>query len=67
MFNNIGFHTEIFTPLSIILLVVGGVLGYGGKFVLAILNIKPTEKAVIIIKLIGLVMVISGIIIILKR
>jgi hypothetical protein len=67
MLKNLGLHFEIFTPFTAVLLITGAVLGYGGKFILGILYEKPSEKAVLIVKVIGLVLALTGIIIIFVR
>lgn len=61
-----GLHTEIFSPLSVVLLLLGAVLCYGAKPILGIFYKKPDEKWVLIIKLIGMLMAIAGVIIIFK-
>lgn len=67
MFDNIRLHTEIFTPLSAALLIIGGILGYGGKPLLRLIYKKPTETAVLIVKSIGLLLVLAGMVIIFIR
>lgn len=64
---NLGFHVEIFTLLSVILLVAGAVLGYGGNFIVRKIVKKPSEKAVLAVKLLGLALVAAGLIIIFTR
>lgn len=61
-----GLHTEIFSPLSVVLLLLGAVLGYGGKSILGIFYKNPSDKAVLLIKLIGMLMAIAGVLIIFK-
>lgn len=67
LFKNIGFHTELLTPLSIILMVIGGILGYGGKFIAGLIFRKPSDKLVLFIKSIGVVIVLAGMILIFRR
>lgn len=67
MFNNLRLHTELLTPLSVTLLILGAVLGYGGEFILNLLYEKPSDKAVLIIKTAGVVVVLIGMITIFKR
>jgi hypothetical protein len=63
----LGLHTEILTPLSIIILVIGAILGYGGKYLLKKFMKNPTEKAVLVVKLVGLAFVAVGVILIFTR
>jgi hypothetical protein len=67
LFDNIGLHTELLSPLSVALLVLGAILGYGGKFLLKLFNKKPSDKAVLIVKLIGFVIVLAGMFTIFRR
>jgi hypothetical protein len=67
MFNNIGLNTKIFTPVTLVLLVLGAVLGYGGKFILTKIYKNPSDKAVLTVKLIGLALVLAGVIIIFRQ
>lgn len=67
MFNNLGLHTELLTPVSVLLLVVGAVLGYGSKTLISIVVKNPSEKVILITKLVGLVLVITGVILIFRR
>lgn len=64
---DIGLHTEIFTPLSIILLGLGAVLGYGGGKVVSLFNKNPSEKTVLIVRFIGVLLVAAGMIVIFIR
>lgn len=66
MFKNIGFHTELLTPLSIILMVIGGILGYGGKFIAGLIYEKPSDKFILFIKVIGVAIVLAGMILIFR-
>lgn len=67
MFDNLGIHLEIFTPLSILLLVIGAVLGYGSNYISKKFLKNPTEKASLIVKLVGLAFVVAGVILVLTR
>lgn len=68
MFDNLGPHFEIFSPLSVVLLILGAVLGYGAKYVLRIFKKEnPTEVEVLVLKMCGVVLVIGGLIIIFTR
>lgn len=67
MFRNIGFHTEVFTPLSLVLLVAGGILGYGARFILKILFKKTSGSAILAVKVIGLAIAAAGMILIFKK
>lgn len=67
MFGNLGFHTDIFTPISIVLLIIGAVLGYGGKYIVGKVAKNPSDKAAVAVKLIGLTLVAAGAIIIFTR
>lgn len=62
MFNNIGFHTEVLTPVSIILLVIGGIIGYGGRSIAGLIYKKPSGKSILLIKVIRVVLVLAGMI-----
>lgn len=66
MFNNLGLHTELLTPLSVVLLIVGGILGYGGKYIINLFYKKPSENAVLIVKFIGVALALAGMITIFK-
>lgn len=68
MFNNLGLHTEIFTPLSIVLMVIGAILVYGAKLILhKIYKKEPTMKALIILKTVGLILVLIAMYLIFKK
>jgi uncharacterized membrane protein len=58
---------EIFTPISIVLLVIGAVLGYGSNYISKKFFKNPTDKTSLVVKLVGLVFVIAGVILILTR
>lgn len=64
MFDNLGFHFEYFDIFSIILFVLGAIAGYGAKTVLKLFTKNPTEKQVLILKFLGLIFVIVGMIMI---
>lgn len=67
MFDNLGFHLEMLTLISIILLVIGAILGYGSNAISKKFIKNPTEKAALAVKLVGLAFVAAGVIIILTR
>lgn len=67
LFKNIGFHTELLTPLSVILLVIGGILGYGSKPIAGLIYKKPSGKSILAVKLMGVAIVITGMILIFTR
>lgn len=67
MFDDIRLHTEVFTPLTAGLLIIGGILGYGGRSVLSLIYKKPSERAVLIVKSTGLLLVLTGMVIIFIR
>lgn len=64
MFNNLGLHLELISPLSAVLLIVGGVLGYGSKYILKLLKMDTSEMTVVSLKTVGLVLVIVGVLLI---
>ena len=51
MFDNLGLHTEYLTPLSVALLIAGGVLGYGSRFLVKKICKNPSDKLVVILKI----------------
>lgn len=67
MFKNIGFHTELLTPLSVALMVVGGILGYGGKSIAHLIYEKPSDKFILFIKVIGVAIALTGMILIFRK
>jgi hypothetical protein len=68
MFNNLRLHTELFTPLSVALMVVGAILVYGAKFILRTIYKKdPSVKQLLIVKTTGLIIFLIAIYIIFTR
>lgn len=67
MFQNIGLHTEIFTPLSAGLLIGGGVLGFGAKFIVRNFFRSKSEGADLAAKAIGLAAAAAGVIMIFSK
>jgi len=64
MFNNIGLHFELINPLSAVLLIIGGILGYGGKHILRLFNKEVSDIHVIALKTLGLALVTAGVLLI---
>lgn len=62
-----GLHTEIFSPLSIILLVSGAVLGYAGQKIVPIFYKNASGKVIIVVRFIGVLLVAAGMIVIFLR
>jgi hypothetical protein len=53
---------EVLRPLPILLFIIGGILGYGGRFIAEKVFNKKSFKAVMTIKTIGVIFVIAGMI-----
>lgn len=60
-------HTEILNPLSILLMVLGAILGYGGGWIIKIFNKNASEKYVLLVKFAGLLIAAIGILLIFKH
>lgn len=67
MLDNIRLHTEWISPISIIFLIFGGILGYGGNLLLRLVFTNPSDKVILTVKFIGLLMVLAGAILIFWR
>jgi hypothetical protein len=67
MFKNIGLHFEIIDPVSIVLFLLGGILGYGGGFITKKIFKNPSEKTILLTKVIGLVLVVIGVLVIFRK
>jgi len=63
-FDNAGAGFELIRLLAILLLVVGGILGYGGKKIVRLFFNDNSERTILIIKFVGLILAACGAVII---
>lgn len=67
MLKSLGLRTELITPVSIILLLVGAFLGYGSNFIVSKIFKSTSAKTMLFVKFIGLIVVFLGMLAIFSR